>query len=73
MAKLRKEISDTLLIYETNRGDKRAAPLIAFGALTALTTGAGTACSIGSFFGGCGGSSCNRDDTDYALEKIEPK
>ena len=58
---------------ETNRREKRAAPLLAFGELTALTAGAGIACSVGSIFGGCGGSSRNRDNIDYALKKIEQK
>ena len=39
LTNLRKEVSDTLLTNETNRREKRAAPLIAFGALTALTAG----------------------------------
>ena len=56
---------------ETNNIDKRAAPLIAFGALIAFTAAAGIACSIRSIFVGCIGSSRNRDDIDYALEKIE--
>ena len=36
-----------------------------------MTAGAGIAFSIGSIFGGCGGSSRNRDSIDYGLEKIE--
>ena len=46
-------------------------PLIAFGAFTAVTAEAGTACSIGSIFGACGGSTKNRDDIDFALQKFE--
>ena len=46
LTNLRKEVSDTLLTNETNRRENRAAPPIAFGALTALTAGAGIACSL---------------------------
>ena len=43
LANLRKEVTETLLMYEINRRDKREALLIAFGALTVLTTGDGIA------------------------------
>ena len=46
-------------------------PLVAFGAVTVLTAGAGIACSVGSIFGSCGGASRNREDIDFALEKLQ--
>ena len=54
-----------------NERTKRGAGLIALGALTAVTAGAGIACSLGSIFGACGGSSRDREDIDLALSKIE--
>ena len=60
----------TMRNYSANR-NKRGAGLIAFGALTALSAGAGIACSLGSIFGGCGGSSHSQDDIDYALQELE--
>ena len=51
--------------------EKRGAPLVAFGALTALTAGAGLACKVGSVFGSCGGEIRNREDIDFALEKLQ--
>ena len=50
---------------------KRGAGLIALGALTAVTAGAGIACSLGSIFGACGGSSRDREHIDLALSQIE--
>ena len=50
---------------------KRGAGLIAFGALTALSAGAGIACSLGSIFGSCGESSDSQEDIDYALQELE--
>ena len=44
---------------------------MAFGALTALTAGAGVACAVGSIFGSCGGASQNCEDFDFALEKLQ--
>ena len=60
----------TMRNYSANR-NKRGAGLIAFGALTALSAGAGIACSLGSIFGGCGGSSHSQDDIDNALQELE--
>ena len=54
-----------------NERTKRGAGLIALGALTAVTAGAGIACSLGSIFGACGGSSQDREDIDLALSQIE--
>ena len=54
-----------------NERTKRGAGLIALGALTAVTAGAGTACSLGSIFGACGGSNRDREDIDLALSQIE--
>ena len=50
---------------------KRGAGLIALGALTTVTAGPGIACSLGSIFGACGGSSRDREDFDLALSQIE--
>ena len=55
-------------LRERNRG---GVPLIAFGALAGVTAGTGFACSIGSIFGACGGSTKNRDDIYFALRKLE--
>ena len=54
-----------------NERTKRGAGLIALGALTAVTAGAGIACSLGRIFGACGGSSQDREDIDFALSQIE--
>ena len=54
-----------------NERTKRGAGLIALGALTAVTAGAEMACSIGSIFGACGGSSRDRENIDLALSQIE--
>ena len=54
-----------------NERTKRGAGLIALGALTAVAAGAGIACSLGSIFGACGGSSQDREDIDLALSQIE--
>ena len=54
-----------------NERTKRGAGLIAVGALTAVTARAGIACSLGSIFGACGGSSREREDIDLALSQIE--
>ena len=51
--------------------NKRGAGLIAFGALTALSAGAGIAYTLGSIFGSCGGSSHSQEDIDYALQELE--
>ena len=40
-------------------------------ALTALSVGAGIACTLGSIFGNCGGSSHSEEDIDYALQELE--
>ena len=45
--------------------------MLAFGALTAVTAGAGIACSLGSIFGSCGGTDQNREDIHFALTQIE--
>ena len=68
---LRTDISETLMRYDSLERNRRGVPLIAFGALTAVIAGAGIACSIGSIFGACGGSTKNRDDIDFALQKLE--
>ena len=68
---LRTDISETLMRNDSHERNRRGVPLIAFGALTAVTAGAGIACSIGSIFGACGGSTKNRDDIDFALQKLE--
>ena len=47
--KLKDEISQTLTTNKSNNREKRGAPLVAFGALTALTAGAGIASAVGSF------------------------
>ena len=52
-------------------GNRRGVPLIAFGALIPVTAGAGIACSIGSIFGSCGGTTKKRDDNDFGLQKLE--
>ena len=39
LANLRKAISDTLLMNENDRRERRAAPFLAFGPLTALNSG----------------------------------
>ena len=54
---LKDEISQTLTANKSNNREKRGAPLVAFGALTAWTAGAGIACAVGSIFGSCGGAS----------------
>ena len=68
---LRTEISETLMRKNSLERNRRGVPSIAFGALTAVTAGAGLACSIGIIFGACGGSTKNRDDIDFALQKLE--
>ena len=50
---------------------KRGPAKLAFGALTAVTAGAGIACSLGSICGSCGGTDQNREDIDFALTQIE--
>ena len=45
--------------------------MLAFGALTAVTAGAGIACSLGSIFGSCGGTDKNREDIHFALTQME--
>ena len=52
---LKDEIAQTLTANISHNREKRGAPLVAFGALTALTAGAGIACAVGSIFGSCGG------------------
>ena len=68
---LRTDISETLMRNDSHERNRRGVPLIAFEALTAVTAGAGIACSIGRIFGACGGSTKNRDDIDFALQKLE--
>ena len=68
---LRTDISETLMRNDSHERNRRGVPLIAFGALTAFTAGAGIECSIGSIFGACCGSTKNRDDIDFALQKLE--
>ena len=55
----------------THKRNKRGLPILAFGALTAATAGAGIACSLVSIFGMCGKSSGNREDIDFALNQLE--
>ena len=55
----------------THKRNKRGLPIVAFGALTAATAGAGITCSLGSIFGMCGKSSSNREDIDFALNQLE--
>ena len=50
---------------------KRGAGLIPSGALTALSAGAGIACTLGSIFGSCGGSGHSQEDINYALQELE--
>ena len=50
---------------------KRGPAMLAFGALTAVTAGAGIACSVGIIFGSCGGKDQNREDIGFALTQIE--
>ena len=54
-----------------NERTKRGAGLISLGALTAVTAGAGKACSLGSIFGACGGYSRDREAIDLASSQIE--
>ena len=68
---LKDEISQTLTANKSNNREKRGAPLVAFGALTALTAGAGIACAVGSIFGSCGEASRNCEDIGFALEKLQ--
>ena len=68
---LKTEISQTLAANKLNNREKRGVPLVAFGALTALTAGAGIACAVGSIFGSCGGASQNREDIDFALKNYK--
>ena len=68
---LKTEIPQTLAANKLKNREKRGVPLLAFGALTALTAGAGIACAVGSSFGSCGGASQNREDIDFALEKLQ--
>ena len=49
----------------------RGPAMLAFGALTAVTAGAGIACSPESIFVSCGGTDQNREDIDFALTQIE--
>ena len=46
---MKDEISQTLTTNKPNNREERGAPLVAFGALTALTAGAGIASAVGSF------------------------
>ena len=52
--------STTSLDNYSSYRNKRGAGLIAFGALTVLSAGAGVACTLKSIFGSCGGSSQSR-------------
>ena len=63
--------STTSLSNYSSYRSKRGAGLIAFRALTALSAGAGIACSLGSIFGSCGESSHSQEDIDYALQELE--
>ena len=56
--------------YSSNRS-KRETGSTVFGALTALSAGAGIACTLGSIFGSCGGSNHSQEDIDYALQELE--
>ena len=47
------------------------APLIAVSAISAITAGAGLAFAVDSIFAGCGGSSYNRENIDFALKKLD--
>ena len=69
LQELRTDFSETLMRNYSLERNRRGFPLIAFGALTALT--AGIACSIGSIFGACGCSAKKRADIDFALQKLE--
>ena len=64
---LRTDILETLMRNDSHERNRRGVPLIA----SPVTAGAGIACSIGSIFGACGGSTKNRDDIDFALQKLE--
>ena len=68
---LRTDISETLMKNDSFERNQLGVPLIAIGALTAVTPGAGTACPIGSIFGACDGSTKNRDNIYFALQKPE--
>ena len=50
---------------------RREVHLTAFGALTAVTAGAGIDCSIGYIFAACGCSTKNRSDIDFSIRKLE--
>ena len=56
---------------KTLSSEKPGPAMLAFGALTSVTAGAGIACSLGSIFGSCGGTDQNREDIDFALTQIE--
>ena len=77
LVEMKNELAETIGINEmgqtdsTHKRNKRGLPIIAFGALTAATAGAGIACSLGSIFGMCGESSSNREDIDFALNQLE--
>ena len=56
---------------QTDNERTKRAGLIALGAHTAVTTGAGIASSLGSIFGACGGSSRDLEDIHSALSQIK--
>ena len=66
LVEMKNELAETIGINEmgqtdsTHKRNKRGLPIIAFGALTAATAGAGIACSLGSIFGMCGESRRHR-------------
>ena len=54
--KFTKHFEKNDLGQKTLSRQKRGPAMLAFGALTAVTAGAGIACSLGSIFGSCGGT-----------------